>query len=104
MAFSAGASALQNRRQALINLALKRDPIPLRQKQAVSFVDGSSIYGGSSLIDEIPSHNGPVNELPKFDTFIGATTVPSMTVDDLPLASPIIKPSSARSISSITSL
>ena len=101
MSSKAGGSALQARRQALINLALKRDPTPLRAKPGVSFVNDS--LPRNATVNDFPSSDSPVNELPPLDTY--NYVIPSaMTVDELPplTSSPIIKPTSARSISTIS--
>jgi len=100
MAFSAGSAAFQARRQALINLALKRDPIPLRQKPAVSFIDDGS--DGHAHMDELPSANGLVNELPPLGTQYSIRYPSQVIVDELPLASPTIKTTSARSLYSMS--
>jgi len=80
-----GLTAFQARRKALINLALKKDPLPIRQKPAVSFVEDS-----------------PVNELPTINTHINVISTPHVTVDELPPVSPYIIPTSARSISTLS--
>jgi hypothetical protein len=91
MSSIAGPIAFQARRQALINLALKRDPLPLRQKPAVSFVD-----------EGLSSTDGPVNELPPFDTQFNVRYPSQVVVDGLPTVSPTIKATSARTLSTVS--
>jgi hypothetical protein len=108
MSSKAGESALQGRRQALINLALKRDPIQLRAKPGVSFVNDS--LPRNATVNDFPSSDSPVNELPSLNTY--NVISPTMIVDELPpltsspmikpTGSPLIKPTSARSISTIS--
>jgi hypothetical protein len=86
----AGSIPFQTRRQALTNLALKRDPIPVRQKPAVSFVN-----------DPAPT-DGPVNELPTVDAQISVIAPSQSLLDGLPTASSVKKSMSIRSLSNIT--
>jgi hypothetical protein len=90
MASNSGPAAFQAGRQALINLALKRDPIPLRPKPIVSFFDESSPTGTT------------VNELPQGDPQISVISPPQMFVNQLPPASSMIKSTRTRSISTLS--
>ncbi len=78
------------RRNALINLALKRDPIPIRQKPVVSFVSDSQ------------TNDGPVNELPSFNREISFIAPSQELFDELPTTSNVKKSMSIRSLSSIS--
>jgi hypothetical protein len=97
-----GLTTFQARRQALINLALKRDPVPIRQKPVVSF--DKDLQTKQPTIAELPPTNASVNELPPIDTYNKFISSPSHEiVDELPPVSPIIIiPTSARSISSLS--
>jgi hypothetical protein len=90
MASNSDAIAFQPKRQALINLALKRDPIPLRPKPIVSFFDESSPTGTT------------INELPRADPQISVISPPQMFVNQLPPASSMIKSTNTRSISTLS--
>jgi hypothetical protein len=97
MASNASAAAFQARRQALINLALKKDPVLIRQKTTVSFAANTPPRSATS--NELPSNDAPVNELPPFDTHVNVVSPPQVIVDELPPLSPMIKSTSARSLS-----
>ena len=94
-----GLTGFQNRRQALINLALKRDPTPIRPKPNVSF--GNHPQPAHTTVDELPpATDTSVNELPPMNNYISVISSPShVTVPELSPSSPKIIPTSARSIS-----
>jgi hypothetical protein len=97
-----GLTTFQARRKALINLALKKDPIPLRQKPVVSF--DKDVPPMSATTGELPSTDAPVNELPPMDTHVKFISSPSHEIiGGLPPVSPIIIiPTSARSLSAMS--
>jgi hypothetical protein len=101
MASSAGQAALQARRQALINLALKRDPIPLRQKSVVTFVNDPP-PAKSDHFERLPRSDSPVNELPSMNTRLSVISTPQIIIDELPPTSPIVKLTSARTLSTMS--
>ncbi len=90
MASNTGQLAFQARRQALVNLALKRDPIPLLQKPAVSFVADS------------PPRKNTFEEVTQTGRSVSVMSSRQVTVDELPPITPGIKSTSARSISIIS--
>ncbi len=92
----------QAKRQALVNLALTREPSPLRPKSVFSAVDDSPPR--SNIVEVIPLSNLPVNELPSLDKRISIISTPEMTINELPPASATTRPSSAGSTSFIQSI
>jgi hypothetical protein len=90
MATIVAALPYNTRRQALINLALKRDPVPIRQKPVVSFVNDAL------------STDGPINELPTFNREISFITPSQLLFDELPTPNTAKKSTSIRSLSSIS--
>jgi len=115
-------TSYQAKRQALVNLALTREPTPLRPKSVFSAVDDSPARSGiveiiplSNLpVNELPSLDRPIsilptpqmtiNELPSLDRPISIISTPLMTINELPSASATTRPSSARSNSFIESI
>ncbi len=92
MASNADLQVFSSRRQALINLALKRNPILVRQKSLVSFVD--TPLEKPSIVEKSLPIDGAINELPPFGTNISIIS---------PSFSRTIKSTSARSISHLSS-
>ena len=89
MATIVAALPYNTRRQALINLALKRDPVAVRQKPVVSFVGDST-------------PEGAVNELPSFNREISFINPSQVLYDEPPTTNISRKSMSIRSLSSIS--
>jgi len=93
MSSNSGSAAVHTtRQQALMNLALKRDPITIRQKPNVAFADESPMPPRKDIVDELPTLNAEIH-------IISSARI---TTAELPPASPIIRPTSARSLSTIS--
>ncbi len=92
MSSNRDSAAYLAKRQTLINLALKKDPVLLRPKTGVSFANDS------------PPTDRLVNELPRIDRHGSVISVSHVPVDELPSVSSIIKTTSARSISTLSGI
>ncbi|CAF2489389.1 unnamed protein product [Rotaria sp. Silwood2] len=95
-------TAFQARRQNLINLALKRDPVQSYPKPVVTFVE--NVPPTNVNVGELHVTDTIVNELSPVNSHISVISQPQMVVDELPSATPTIKLTSDRSISTPSSI
>ena len=90
----------RSKKQNLVNIALKRDPNLPRSKPVVSFVD--DLPPTSDNTREATTTATLVNESPPFNSNIDIAPSQLLTVDKFPPVNATIKPTSARSISSVS--
>ena len=95
MASKFGLSAYQAKRQALINLALKREPAPVtpRSKTVVTFVE--DVPSNNTSMQEFPSTSTPIHPHPSSrrqiitigsaPVILGSLPITTAPVNELPL-------------------
>ncbi|CAF4101595.1 unnamed protein product, partial [Rotaria sp. Silwood2] len=95
-------SAFQARQQKLIKIALSSDPVQPYPKPVVTFVE--NVSSTNVNVGELHVTDITVNELSPVNSHISVISQPQMIVDELPSATPTIKLTSDRSISTPSSI
>lgn len=111
MASNKASAAYQARRQALINLALKRDPIPMRPRSVVTFANDSpttnppipnSPPANPPMPDSTPPKK-PVHKLSPITTRVSDLPPPKDSINELPSITSSIKSANSRSMTTVSS-